>query len=69
MKKDFSHIPTLELQKMWEDTRTELAKMGGGEDCTEIMGQLYIMRKELDKRKDLPLPPVSVDFANKYLTK
>ena len=63
---EYASIPTARLQRMWERERERLLRMKDA--VVADYDSLLAMRKELDRRKDDPLPTADINFADEYLT-
>ena len=61
-------VPTPSLIEMWERQRDSMLGRSSSELSADDCEALYEMRRELDKRRDIPKPTVDVNFSSDYLT-
>ena len=68
MANDYRDCPTATLLARWERLRDKLGLIPPSEWDDVEADCLWEMRRELDRRKDIPKPTVDINFASDYLT-
>lgn len=68
MGNDYRSLPTPVLMERWERFRNGLRNLPPEERTVGDFDKLWEMRRELDRREDIPKPSVDINFANDYLT-
>ena len=63
---NYQKMSTSQLRSLWQQLRTEMATKET-HDCMKEMGELYKIRKELERREGDKKPIVFVNFE-KYVT-
>lgn len=68
MPNDYRDCPTVTLIARWEALRDKLKSLPQEDRDVSDLDALWEMRREIDRRRDVPKPKVDVNFANDYLT-
>lgn len=68
MANDYRECPTLTLMARWGALRDKLRLIPPAEWDDIEADALWEMRRELDRRRDIPKPTVDVNFSSDYLT-
>ena len=68
MANDYRDCPTPALIARWERLRDKLRLIPPSEWDDIEADALWEMRRELDRRRDIPKPTVDVNFSSDYLT-
>jgi hypothetical protein len=68
MGNDFRSLPTSVLIAKWERLRDDIKESSPGGCSSRDLEVLWELRREIDRRDDVPKPSVDINFASDYIS-
>ena len=68
MGNDFRSLPTSRLIAMWERLRDDIKATSPSERSSRDLEVLWELRREIDRRDDIPKPTIDINFASDYIS-